>query len=115
MKQIVLLLLLIGGGIVGAQAQHRGNGYGHDKHYRVHRGGNWDDCNRHYRGAYYNCRPAVPVVYAQPAPVIYAEPAPVVYAQPAPVYVPAPPPPPRVVYQRSPRVVIATGPIVIGL
>lgn len=105
MKQIVLLLLLIGGGIFSAQAQHRGNGNGrgYDKHYRVHRGGHWNDCNRHYKGAYYDCRPVV-------APVMYAEPAQV-------VYVPAPPPPPpaRVVYHRAPRVVIATGPIVIGL
>lgn len=108
MKQIVLLLLLIGGGILGAQAQgKRGHGHGHDgyrgKNYRVHHG-RWDDCNRDYRGAYYSCRPA-------PAQVVYVEPAPVVYV-PAP---PPPPPPPRVVYQRSPRVVIATGPIVIGL
>jgi hypothetical protein len=100
MKQIVLLLLLIGGGILSTQAQGRGRGYdrddrgrGHDKHYRVHRGGRWDDCNKHYRGAYYDCRPAAQVVY-----------------------VPAPPPPPaRVVYHRAPKVVIATGPIVIGL
>jgi hypothetical protein len=109
MKQIVLVLLLIGGGILGAQAQGKrghGRGHGHDdyrgRNYRVHQG-RWDDCGRDYRGAYYSCRPA-------PAQVVYVEPAPV-------VYVPAPPPPPRprVVYQRSPRVVIATGPIVIGL
>jgi len=104
MKQIVLLLLLIGGGILSTQAQGR-RGHGHDdchrKNYRVHHG-RWDDCNRSYRGAYYSCAPAPQVVYVEPAPV---------------VYVPAPPPPPRprVVYQRSPKVVIATGPIVIGL
>lgn len=106
MKQIVLLVLLIGGGIFSAQAQgKRGHGHHHDHHvknYRVHHA-HWDDCNRHYRGAYYSCPPA-------PAPVVYVQPAPV-------VYVPAPPPPPRprVVYQRSPKVVIATGPIVVGL
>jgi hypothetical protein len=105
MKQIVLVLLLIGGGILGAQAQGR-RGHGHDDHhgkrYRVHQG-RWDDCNRDYRGAYYGCRPA-------PAQVVYVQPAPVVYVQ-----APPPPPRPRVVYQRSPRVVIATGPIVVGL
>ena len=109
MKQIVLLLLLIGGGILSTQAQERrGHGryrdYDEDcrgRNYRVHHG-RWDDCNRDYRGAYYSCRPAPQVVYVEPAPV---------------VYVPAPPPPPRprVVYQRAPRVVIATGPIVVGL
>ncbi|PSL28920.1 hypothetical protein [Chitinophaga ginsengisoli] len=112
MKQIVLLLLLIGGGILSAQAQKRGHGHYRDyeddncrgRNYRVHHG-RWEDCNRdYYRGAYYSCRPAPP-----PPQVVYVEPAPV-------VYVPAPPPPrPRVVYQRSPRVVIATGPIVVGL
>lgn len=111
MKKIVLLLLLIGGTILSTQAQRRdhGRGYGRDRDcgyrgrgyersYRVHHGGRWEDCNRSYRGAYYNCAPAAPVIYAEPAPV---------------VYVPAPPP--RVVYHRAPRVVIATGPIVIGL
>ncbi|MBW8687847.1 hypothetical protein [Chitinophaga rhizophila] len=107
MKQIVLVLLLIGGGILGAQAQgKRGHGRNdcHPKKYRVHQG-RWDDCNRDYRGAYYGCRPA-----PAPAQVVYVQPAQV-------VYVPAPPPPPRprVVYQRSPKVVIATGPIVVGL
>ncbi len=92
----------MGGAVVSAQAQHghRGNGYGYGRGYRVHEG-RWEDCNRSYRGAYYDCRPGVRVVPV-PAPVVYAPvPAPVVYAP-----VPPPPPPAEVVYVKRPRVVI---------
>ena len=109
MKQIVLMMLLIGGAVLGTQAQgrwghgHEGRGRGCERGYRVHAGGRWDDCNRSYRGAYYECRPGVR--YVAPSPVIYAPaPAPVV------VYAPAPPPPAPVVYvHHRPRVVINAG------
>lgn len=91
----------MGGAVVGAQAQngHRGNGY--ERGYRVH-ASRWEDCNRSYRGAYYDCRPGARVVVPAPVAVYAPAPAPVV------VYAPAPPPPPvqEVVYVKRPRVVI---------
>lgn len=103
MKQIVLMMLLMGGAVVGAQAQngHRGNGY--ERGYRVH-AGRWEDCNRSYRGAYYDCHPGRRVVMMPvPAPVAVCVPAPA----PQVVYAPAPPPPPQeIVYVKRPRVVI---------
>lgn len=104
MKQIVLMMLLMGGAVAGAQAQNGHRGYGYERGYRVH-AGRWEDCNKSYRGAYYDCRPGARVFVPVPAPVAVCAPAPV----PAPVvvYAPAPPPPPQeVVYVKRPRVVI---------
>ncbi|OMP77748.1 hypothetical protein [[Flexibacter] sp. ATCC 35208] len=97
MKQIVIMMLLIGGTVVSAMAQnvHRGNSY--ERGYRVH-AGRWEDCSKSYRGAYYDCRPGVRVIPA-PAPVAVCAPAPVV------VYAPAPAPA-EVVYVKRPRVVV---------
>ncbi|SFW76691.1 hypothetical protein [Chitinophaga sancti] len=101
MKQIVLMMMLIGGAVVGAEAQngHRGNGY--ERGYRVH-AGRWEDCNKSYRGAYYDCRPGARVMVPVPAPVAVCAPAPA----PVVVYAPAPPPAQEVVYVKRPRVVI---------
>ncbi|WPV65540.1 hypothetical protein [Chitinophaga sp. LS1] len=101
MKQIVIMMLLIGGTVVSAMAQnvHRGNSY--ERGYRVH-AGRWEDCSKSYRGAYYDCRPGVRVIPA-PAPVAVCAPAPA----PAPVVVYAPAPAPaEVVYVKRPRVVV---------
>ena len=100
MKQIVLLMLLIGGAVLGTQAQgrHGYNNHGYARGYRVHGGGHYES----YRGAYYGCRPAARVVYVRPRPVYYAP-------APAVVYAPVPPPPAPVVYARRPRVVINAG------
>ena len=102
MKQIVLMMMLIGGAVVGAEAQngHRVNAY--EKGYRVH-AGRWEDCNKSYRGAYYDCRPGARVAVPVPAPVAVCAPAPA----PVVVYAPVPPTPAQeVVYVKRPRVAI---------
>lgn len=104
------MMLLMGGAVVSAQAQNGHRGYGYERGYRVH-AGRWEDCNRSYRGAYYDCHPGARVFV--PAPVAVCAPRPVAVCAPAPapvvVYAPAPPPPPpaqEVVYVKRPRVVI---------
>jgi hypothetical protein len=87
MKQIVIMMLLMGGA-VGTQAQEKNSGNAHEKGYRVHAGGRWDDCSKSYRGAYYDCRPGVkPATTPAVAPV--AAPATEVVAKPAPAAAPA--------------------------
>lgn len=108
MKQLVLILLLMGGVMLTSYAQgRRGHGErgGHGRYERsAHRHGpshynkhhkKYVRYDRGYRGYYHGYR------YVRPRPV------PVVYA-------PVPLPPPPVYYRSRPGVVISTGPIVIG-
>lgn len=70
------------GGAVGTQAQEKNSGNAHDKGYRVHAGGRWDDCSKSYRGAYYDCRPGVKPATVAPAAAPVAAPAAVVAKTP---------------------------------
>lgn len=97
MKQVIVALMLMGAAVMSTQANAQNRrGECNEGNYRVH-GGHWT-YSHSYRGAYYDCRPAVRVV--TPAPVVVA-PAPVIVAAaPRVVHAPAP-------YVHKPKVVIA--------